>query len=379
MSIDVLEINRLRTFSANVGSALPLITCSVDQRAEFNFYPNTVNSNTYWCCWDSIFPAAPTGGTVLCVGCMRVGTDSYLRCGMCCAWTVPAGVTVAKFEVWGPGAGTLPGCCCSIQPFGMTGAYATICIPVVAGTVYTLCAGCAQCCYRCQTMAGSASCSSFVCISGSSPILVAFGGSSCRPWTAHMGVFNFPCDMGRPKALRADNCFDRYLGSCCGVANFSGGVQLCSYGESCISPTSNTMGIFPVTPVFETPAITSYVSTSNCIGFYGQVQLANNQVRRAVGVPQQLSEICLITGSCCGYVKHPPIPGFANSSQCCVSWSSTQATFGGYLCSPLQGSNYLTAPGSGGNMVYTVGGCNSNCGDSGRGGMVRVTYCQDNK
>jgi hypothetical protein len=112
----------------------------------------------------------------------------------------------------------------------------------------------------------------------------------------------------------------------------------------------------------------------NCT-FNGHAVLASGEIRKAIGVPSRSSEFCITTGSLCGYVKHPPIPGFANTSQCRVSWTSTQTTFGGALCSPINANNYLTAPGSGGNMVYTVGGCNSNCGDAGRGGMVRITYC----
>lgn len=361
MAIDVIQVNRIRTDSAtvNLRSNVSLASCAATDYSVC--YNNIWNQ---WCYWDNIFPTAPTDGTVLCIGCMRVGTDTVLRCGVCCAWTVPAGVTTAKFEVWGAGSGTHPGCCCSIQPFGMTGAYATICIPVTAGTVYTVCAGGAACCYPCQGVTGFApGCSSYVLGTGLCCIR-ASGGDSCGWMGISKNIFGWNCLMGCYIAyMPNDRCFA--TGSYCsynGAANTCG-IMICSYAESCISSSRRTNEVIPIMP--------SYFKCT----YSGHAILSTGEYRKAIGVPSLSSEICILQGSLCGYIKHPPIVGFANTSQCCVSWSSTQSTFGGCQCSPIAGINYLTAPGSGGNMVYTVGGCNSNYADAGRAGMVRITYC----
>lgn len=64
--------------------------------------------------------------------------------GCCCAWTVPAGASYIKFEMWGGGGGGGGSCCC-MQGFpGGNGAYAVKVLSgsqVVPGCVYTICAG----------------------------------------------------------------------------------------------------------------------------------------------------------------------------------------------------------------------------------------------
>jgi hypothetical protein len=50
--------------------------------------------------------------------------------------------------MWGAGAMSQAApCCCGISIPGSSGAYASVIIPAVPGCVYTLCAGCAACCY----------------------------------------------------------------------------------------------------------------------------------------------------------------------------------------------------------------------------------------
>lgn len=67
--------------------------------------------------------------------------------GACCQFTVPDGVTWARFEVWG-GGGNGPGGCCCQQPAqaGGAGAYARKTILVDGGDTYTVCAGGTGCC-----------------------------------------------------------------------------------------------------------------------------------------------------------------------------------------------------------------------------------------
>ena len=74
---------------------------------------------------------------------------NYWRCGQGCTWTVPSGVTCARFQIWGPGSTSGSSCCCGVGMPGTSGAYASVIIPVQSGQQYTMCAGCAYCCYVC--------------------------------------------------------------------------------------------------------------------------------------------------------------------------------------------------------------------------------------
>lgn len=74
-----------------------------------------------------------------------VGTAS--NGGFCCLWTVPAGTTWAKFEVWGGGGAGAGSCCCQQpQQAGASGTYARKTIRVNPGESYTVCAGGTTCC-----------------------------------------------------------------------------------------------------------------------------------------------------------------------------------------------------------------------------------------
>lgn len=62
--------------------------------------------------------------------------------GQCCLWTVPAGATWAKFEMWGGGGGGGAACCCMApMQSGSSGDYARITCRVVPGATFTVCAG----------------------------------------------------------------------------------------------------------------------------------------------------------------------------------------------------------------------------------------------
>lgn len=73
-------------------------------------------------------------------------TSCCCPAGMCCAWTVPNGVTSVVFEIWGGGGGgggSLAGmcdCCAKTGPGG-GGGYAMRTISVTPGDTYTVCAG----------------------------------------------------------------------------------------------------------------------------------------------------------------------------------------------------------------------------------------------
>ena len=56
-------------------------------------------------------------------------------------WTVPTGVSVAKFELWGAGGGGAGASCCQQGPSGGSGAYAYKEISVTPGDRYVICLG----------------------------------------------------------------------------------------------------------------------------------------------------------------------------------------------------------------------------------------------
>lgn len=98
--------------------------------------------------------------------------------GQCCLWTVPAGATWAKFEVWG-GGGPGGGACCCQQGgnSGGAGSYARKTIQVTPGQTFTICAGGSTCCFSaCQAPTGFPS---YACNASATPCalcLCASGG-----------------------------------------------------------------------------------------------------------------------------------------------------------------------------------------------------------
>ena len=154
-------------------------------------------------------------------------TSGFFRCGRCCLWTVPAGITCARFQIWGAGGMAGRAGCCGGRPFGSAGAYASVIIPVTAGRTYTLCAGCAYCCYACWNVTASAnSCASFVngcCLSN----FCAEGGrgSMCCEQLQRCNYYLNPCAF---TAGASTCCCTCQLGYC----GYSHGFMLCGSGGS---------------------------------------------------------------------------------------------------------------------------------------------------
>ena len=93
--------------------------------------------------WTKIYdPGGWTSGFKVC------DDTGYWRCGRNCTWNVPSGVTKARFQLWGAGGGANhPGRCCGYTLFGSTGAYLSVIIPVSSGNQFSICSGCAYCCW----------------------------------------------------------------------------------------------------------------------------------------------------------------------------------------------------------------------------------------
>ena len=95
-----------------------------------------------WC----RIPTAPETGSFT-QGFKVCDTSGYFRCGCNCTWTVPGGTTCVRFQIWGAGGGTTESRCCMHTMPGTTGAYASVIMPTTSGSSFTMCAGCAYCCY----------------------------------------------------------------------------------------------------------------------------------------------------------------------------------------------------------------------------------------
>lgn len=344
---NVLEINYQRAINSNCWTCFNSACTAflANSATAATLVENMWSNSSMWS-----FPAAPTGGTVLNV----CDASGCYRCGASCSWTVPAGVTRAKFELWGAGSGSGSACCCGLAPFGGTGAYATICMNVVAGCVYVLCAGCAHCCYTSRSTA-YAGCSSYVT-----------GYGLCN-FCADGGLGDFTCYY--LKTL-APNCLQYLHGATSnriGIPNgsyYPWGAGFCNTGTDSCFISCGSCGLIPVTPSFDRT-------------FYGcaTVSAPNGQTATVSGMPSLASEICF-DASACGWIKHPPIPGFANTSQCCIQFCATCTCQGGYTKSLVcTAGACMNIPGAGGFMTYQAAGSNAMCGDTGKFGMVRVTYC----
>ena len=282
----------------------------------------------------NIAPGAPNS---LCV---RDGTN--WRCGVSCAWTVPTGATNARFQIWGAGAASGSGCCCGGSPFGGSGAYASIIIPVTVGDSYTLCAACAACCY-CTRPSNNQGCASFVL----GPRLCNFcAEGGCHGLVCWYGCIN-PGRSGDGARI-STNC---YAGAC-GPSICNGGGDFCSY--SCLN-----MGTAPIT--FTASPSTFFGCATN-----GTPAQGLNGMWPCFG--------CTNTTFAWGST-HPPIYGFESVSQCtnCAAGYGTGAA-GGQAQFRADTVNFMRFPGAGGAMSSPCSGCNAPNSDSGRFGMVCVTW-----
>jgi hypothetical protein len=261
----------------------------------------------------------------------RCAGNAQFNYGRSCSWTVPAGVTCARFQLWGAGGGGSGGACCSSNPFGSTGAYASVIIPVTAGQTYTICSGCALACYPCRFAANRfPGCPSYV--QGTGLINFCANGGQGR-----MGIWSI--SYGRRNPRRMAQVASNYAGwTMC-----NGGSHFCSVG-SCAS-----CGEIPYVPG------ASYfgATTSNALVY---------------GIRGIWNRACWDTAAN-GYFIHPPIYGFESTSQCCFSYSGQCR---GVCFSACCG--YLQIPGAGGAPNISKSNNYGGCGDMGRAGMVCICY-----
>ena len=269
-----------------------------------------------------------TGGFSVC------STLAQFNCGATCTWTVPGGVTCARFQLWGAGAGTGGGCCCSISPWGGTGAYASVVMPVTAGQVYTLCSGCAFCCFARGAQNIADGCPSFVL------------GTGLNNFCAEGGDANRSCQICRRMGPYPYGCCTMYKSHCVYIAGTDycfGGGGTGGDGQRCFYNSVN--GFYPSAKTFYGTATGGTVYGIN--GLYGAMRM---------GVPNP----CVI---------HAPIYGFPTTSCCaCCLYNYNQG------CCRTAQSGFMCVPGASGWFGYACGGATTRCGDMGRMGMVCVCF-----
>ena len=282
------------------------------------------------------------------------GANGSWVCGVgaSCTWTVPAGATQVKFQVWGAGMGSTAGCCCGGAPFSSTGGYAEMVIRTTPGTQYSICAGCS--CQRscCSNETPGCGCASGV--TGTGICCLQASGVGC--YTANCNNMNFMrCQIGAGSACH------KFQNPYC----TSSGPCWCSYNDYCFSNSCETCGVVPAYPACCEPSSCS-CATLACM-------LKDGPQNVMFGI---IGGGCLETNNY-GYHIRPPIinsdTGLEFTTGCTIQTFSSGTGCGG--CNGFQwGTDNVWHPGHGGAATHVMGGDNSHKGDYGRGGMVQVSW-----
>ena len=286
--------------------------------------------------WEKIYdPGGWTSGFKVC------DDTGYWRCGRNCTWTVPSGVTKARFQLWGAGGGANhPGRCCGYTLFGSTGAYLSVIIPVTSGNSYSICSGCAYCCWA-ESWSGAQrlrGCPSYVTGPGLC-YLCAEGGDGGH------GMYH------GMRLGKQNPCYAPCLNNPGANMDF----RTCYYGSSMCRNSGQTGGFF------------DYVAGA---GYYGTTAVSNPTAENIIyGIRGIWNKWC-IHDNTYGCFHAAPVYGFETSSMCIQDFTSNTCCGGGWRAQ----NGYLQIPGAGGWMSHAMGGCVSFCGDQGRFGMVCVQY-----
>ena len=261
-------------------------------------------------------------------------TSGWYRCGASCSWTVPTGVTRVQFQLWGPGGGASSNCCCGGAPFGPSGAYAVVKMDVTPGNTYTLCAGCAYCCYAYQGAPGI--CGSPTFVTGPGLCVCADSGISCY------------CHWGQDISASG-------TGSGCGVPHFDGcAPNSCSGWNFCWDSGNDDTEICH--------AFSRQTWYTNCKDETRNIEAYGlNGMWPAMKIAGDLN-----SGT---YSVSPPVFGFENMT-CCAEFTGN--TCGG--CCYNASNGYQQGPSFGGFADRRFGGCRACGGDAGGMGMVCVSW-----
>ena len=284
------------------------------------------------------FPSLPVVTGTLCV---YDSTSTYFRCGASCTWVVPAGATKAKFELWGPGASSGAACCCGYAPYGMSGAYATTIIDVTPGTSYTLCAGCAYCCYAYNDNGPG--------LVGSPSYVTGTGLTNFCAVSGCGGILHNLVSMIGKCGITANECKYHGFGNICtgGVCATEGNIHNIRFSES---------------------KFYCNFSSDKALGFCGT----------DFGIPPRSGTMTLSSYPV-WTAEFTPAPTVDPATGSLTS--PTRKIFTALCCGKQQGpmgtvpDNTRNFPGAGGSPTFVIGGSNEIYGDAGRTGMVKVTWC----
>jgi len=278
--------------------------------------------------------------------CVYDNSSGYVRCNASCTWTVPSGASKVQFQIWGAGATGGATQCCGGAPFGQNGSFASVIINACPGCQYTLCAGCAYCCWA---QPGES------------------GGSSGQPsYVTGAGLTNF-CAMGGCSSLFCHmGALHNNSYSCC---RFHGNDNPQCQSGGCICATNRW---WCADNSCASCGLMEYVCGKS--KYYGSVT-AEFGGAEVLGLPGVYSRACWDT-NIYGYYQAAPMIGIDHTkrtgSDCCMTWTSGECC-GGCKCN---GANSIFCwPGQGHFGVHTMSENTCYYGDSGRGGMVRVSWC----
>ena len=289
--------------------------------------------------WKSVLtPLIQTGST----GIKVCDNSGYYRCDRSCNFTVPSGVTRVQFQLWGPGGGTSGQCCCGGSPFGPSGAYTAVRLNVTAGEIYCICTGCAYCCYANQTTPGAQGSNTWICGPGLSTC--ADSGNSCYCyWNQDLGSTSSGTSIPAYPAGSTTTGSDTCSAHQCSGWNFcwdtaADNTVVChafsraTWKYNCASTTRNLV----------------------CYGLNGLWP------HMTIG-PSELD-----TGTCS---VAAPVFGYENCT-CQTSWNGNTCRG----CCQKAENGYMQIPGAGGWADRKHGGCDGEGGDSGKMGMVCISY-----
>ena len=297
-------------------------------------------------------PSAAQGAALSSTNKLKVcGTNWRYGQGATCTWTVPAGATQAKFQVWGAGMGTNMGCCCGGTSFGENGAYAEMTINVTPGNTYSLCAGCTCSRYCCSSETPGYGCMSGV--TGTGICCLKADGAHC---------YQANCDdMNAARNLvgAGSTCY-RFENLYC----TSSGPCWCNYGEYCYDNSCATCGVVAVYP-----SCCDYVLGCSCATTTEVVSDGIQFTHRGMH-----GGGCLDTNNYGYHIRPPIIDSDTGLNFSCDTGCACQTFTSGSQCGGCLGKDWTYHPGHGGTAGHTMGGANSNLGDTGRGGMVQVSW-----
>lgn len=351
-----LRLDQLNTAIANVS------TLSAEITTLSCLSPNVAHESYRWMCYDSPIDVKNDNSNVVCVF-----DASSFSANALCTWTVPAGTTKARFEIWGPGSsGGSGGSCCGFTPWGTSGSFLAFTLNVTPGCQYTLCAGnsgctgqaCMYCCGCTEYFFSgcyASCCSSFVtgfgiataCAPGGRWDLV--GATAARYCSSGVTTCTTPTRWSSPESPGFGPC-------------------ICFCSTLCFSSSPTCRTIKPQADWLIRPC----VSFSNC-----------NVV--TLSIPTMHQGGYLSSANYGAATLLPPYPkcGWRAASACSnilpgndfTEYNHTSGSCNGCQMSIQAHCCCMSHPGLGGSWAKTMGGTTAYYGDRGRAGMVKVIYC----